>query len=46
LEFGIYDEVSELEFIFYEELIPAFRFNLFIFKEKIKRIFTSIRARN
>ncbi len=24
---------------------PAFRFNLFIFKEKIKRIFTSIGAR-
>ena len=25
---------------------PAFRYNLFIFKEKIKRIFTAIRARN
>jgi hypothetical protein len=25
--------------------IPAIRFNLFIFKEKIKRIFTSIRAK-
>ncbi len=29
----------------YLELFPAFRCNLFIFKEKIKRIFTSIGAR-
>jgi hypothetical protein len=30
---------------FFLELSPAFRCNLFIFKEKIKRIFTAIRAK-
>jgi hypothetical protein len=31
--------------VFFLELSPAFRYNLFIFKEKIKRIFTSIGAK-
>jgi hypothetical protein len=31
--------------MFFKELFPAFHCNLFIFKEKIKRIFVAIRAR-